>query len=91
MPFSQAREGSKVILTTRDPSIGEGMSTVGPIHVHGLQSEHYWQLFKELAFHNKDPEEYPELLPIGENIAERLNGLPQAADILSGVTVRLQC
>ncbi|XBH84101.1 hypothetical protein VPH35_072366 [Triticum aestivum] len=80
MPFSQAREGSKVIVTTRDPSIGEGMSTVGPIPVHGLQSEHYWQLFKELAFHNKDPEEYPELLPIGENTAERLNGLPQAAE-----------
>lgn len=80
MPFSQAREGSKVIVTTRDPSIGEGMSTEGPIHVQGLEFEHYWPLFKELAFHNKDPEDYPELVPIGENIAKRLNGLPQAAE-----------
>ncbi|VAH93074.1 unnamed protein product [Triticum turgidum subsp. durum] len=80
MPFSQAREGSKVIVTTRDPSIGEGMSTEGLIHVHGLEFKHYWPLFKELAFHNKDPEDYPELLSIGKNIAKRLNGLPQAAE-----------
>uniref|UniRef100_A0A8I7B6Z6 NB-ARC domain-containing protein n=1 Tax=Hordeum vulgare subsp. vulgare TaxID=112509 RepID=A0A8I7B6Z6_HORVV len=80
MPFSQAREGSKVIVTTRDPSIGEGMSTARPIHVHSLQFEHYWPLFKKLAFRNKDPEDYPELVPIGEKIAKRLNGLPQAAE-----------
>ncbi|XP_073014258.1 putative disease resistance protein RGA3 [Typha latifolia] len=69
------------------------MSTVGkilmgsatPFFLKGLGATDYWELFKECAFLNEDPNDHEKLQEIGRRIVEKLKGSPLAAKTVGGI------
>jgi hypothetical protein len=47
-----------------------------------LDRDDYWLLFRNHAFGEKYPGQFPELREVGMQICRRLNGLPLAAKII---------
>ncbi|WVZ79388.1 hypothetical protein U9M48_026968 [Paspalum notatum var. saurae] len=76
-------EGSKILVTTRaDKACNILHARTPPLRLGGLDRDNYWLLFRNYAFGDKYPVQFPELKEIGIQIAKRLNGLPLAAKII---------
>ncbi|KAJ1259935.1 hypothetical protein BS78_10G194000 [Paspalum vaginatum] len=76
-------EGSKILVTTRaDKACNILHTRTPPLRLGGLDRDNYWLLFRNYAFGDKYPVQFPELKEIGIQIAKRLNGLPLAAKII---------
>ncbi|KAF8687775.1 hypothetical protein HU200_042711 [Digitaria exilis] len=76
-------EGSKVLVTTRaDKACSILQARTPPLRLRGLNIDDYWLLFRNYAFGEKYPGQFPELQEIGVQICQRLNGLPLAAKII---------
>jgi NB-ARC domain/Rx N-terminal domain len=75
------KEGSKIIITScyRDIVI---LGTVKPIILNYFSKHEYWFFFKEHAFGNADPKDYPELAILGRELATKMNGSNWGAKIL---------
>ncbi|KAJ3672214.1 hypothetical protein LUZ60_006935 [Juncus effusus] len=78
-PFQFAKEGSAVIITTRDKKVAEMMGSTEILDLKGIEDDEYWKLFVQLAFDHKKPDENPKLISIGREIVKRLGGSPLAA------------
>lgn len=76
-------EGSKILATIRaDKACSILDARTPPLRLGGLDGDDYWLLFRNCAFGEKYPGQFPELKEIGVQICHRLNGLPLAAKII---------
>ncbi|XP_020172909.1 putative disease resistance protein RGA3 isoform X1 [Aegilops tauschii subsp. strangulata] len=76
-------EGSKILVTTRaDKACSILHARTPPLRLGGLDRDDYWLLFRNHAFGEKYPGQFPELREVGIQICRRLNGLPLAAKII---------
>ncbi|KAM3405689.1 hypothetical protein ACQJBY_008289 [Aegilops geniculata] len=82
-PFRNVKEGSLMLVTTRCPKVTEGVRTMKPIMLEGLDNEAFWDLFKYVAFGSEGSNSYPELERIGKEILRKLKGSPLAAKTLA--------
>lgn len=80
----RGKEGSKVIITTKNPSVAT-IGTVEPIVLKVLPFSEYWFFFKAHAFAGSDIEENQRLVALGKAIARKLNGSFFGAKIVGGV------
>jgi hypothetical protein len=78
-----------IIVTTRKLSIAKRIGTVQPIELGSLQNDDFWLLFETCAFGDENYKEHPSLTTIGQEIAERLQGNPLAAET-TGMLLREQ-
>lgn len=76
-------KGSKVIVTTRSQRVASIMSNNPPYPLQALAEDDCRTLFKERAFGGEDAP--PNLLLIGQQIADKCKGVPLAAKILGGI------
>jgi NB-ARC domain/Rx N-terminal domain len=53
-PFHNAKPGSKIILTTRQPLVGKILGTIQPVLLNGLNLEDSWSLLKLCAFDHQN-------------------------------------
>lgn len=78
--------GSKIIITSLSKKIAMMMdSPIFPYHLKGLDEDDCWALFKQRAFLRGEEEQYPNLLPVGKQIARKFGGLPPAAKTLGSL------
>ncbi|XP_048547495.1 disease resistance protein RGA2-like [Triticum urartu] len=82
-PFRSVQEGSLMLVTTRCPKVTEGMCTMEPVILEGLNEDVFWDLFKYFAFGSEGSNSYPELERIGKEILPKLKGSPLAAKTLA--------
>ncbi|KAJ3669191.1 hypothetical protein LUZ60_011141 [Juncus effusus] len=81
-----AENGSKIIVTTQNESVGRVMRGLSPpYHLDQLSDEDCWKLFKDCAFVNGDSSVYPNLEVIGKEIVMKLKGLPLAVKALGSL------
>ncbi|MED6149879.1 hypothetical protein PIB30_066885 [Stylosanthes scabra] len=84
-PFSSGKNGSKVIITTRQHRVAEVAHTF-PIHrLEPLSDEECWCLICKHAFGGEGSGRYPHLEVIGRKLARKCSGLPLAAKTLGGL------
>ncbi|KAJ3683446.1 hypothetical protein LUZ60_013673 [Juncus effusus] len=86
-PLNHSRSGI-VLVTARNDEVARIMRTMPPYPLNFLPFENCWAFFKQLAFGQRDPNEYANLLEIGEKIVRKCGGLPLAVRAL-GNALRL--
>ena len=81
----EARQRSKILLTTRSHKVALTMDS-GPIHdLEGLLDKDCLSLFKRCAFNEREYEQYPKLVKIGEEIVKKCGGVPLAVKTLGSL------
>ncbi|KAL1312419.1 hypothetical protein HN51_039035 [Arachis hypogaea] len=81
--ISVGAQGSKVIVTTRSPSIASMMGTVAySHHLKSLSPEDSLRLFVRWAFKEGEEGKYPDLIMIAREIVDRCKGVPLAVRTL---------
>ncbi|XP_004515735.1 putative disease resistance RPP13-like protein 1 [Cicer arietinum] len=86
-PLINRKNGSRVIITTRQQKVAEVAHTF-PIHkVETLSDDDCWSLLSKHAFRSEDCQgnKCPNLEAIGKKIAKKCGGLPIAAKTLGGL------
>ncbi|XVE55667.1 hypothetical protein DITRI_Ditri03aG0176900 [Diplodiscus trichospermus] len=78
-------EGSKIIITTRSEKVASVMSSTPPHHLEALTKDACWSLFKQQAFAHGEEDAFSNLLPIGQKIIDKCQGMPLAAKVLGGL------
>ncbi|CAM0948029.1 unnamed protein product [Alopecurus aequalis] len=81
-PLLSAKEGSMMLVTTRCPKVANGVGTMNPFILEGLNDDVFWNFFRLCAFGSESFENDPELEIIGQNILPKLKGSPLAAKTL---------
>ncbi|XP_037403652.1 disease resistance protein RGA2-like [Triticum dicoccoides] len=81
-PFRSVQEGSVMLVTTRCPTVDEGVRTMDPVILEGLEDDVFWNFFKLCAFRSESSYRNPELECIGRKILPKLKGSPLAAKTL---------
>jgi hypothetical protein len=81
-PLRSVQEGSMILVTTRCPTVAEGVRTMEPVILEGLKDDAIWNFFKLCAFGSESSKNYPELECIGRRILPKLKGSPLAAKTL---------
>ncbi|VAH55131.1 unnamed protein product [Triticum turgidum subsp. durum] len=81
-PFRSVQEGSVMLVTTRCPTVDEGVRTMDPVILEGLEDDVFWNFFKLCAFRSESSYNNPELECIGRKILPKLKGSPLAAKTL---------
>ncbi|XP_078150642.1 disease resistance protein RGA2-like [Carex rostrata] len=84
--------GSVVVVTTQSTTIANTIRTVPEVTLELLQKESFLKLFEHYAFagfkigeskmHPSKQQEVYNMKPIGKKIAEKLNGLPLAGEVI---------
>ncbi|KAM0825032.1 hypothetical protein ACQ4PT_069826 [Festuca glaucescens] len=77
--------GSRILVTSRFNTVPHMLSASQVYTVDPLNSDDCWALLKEHAFPSGRQDVYPDLQPIGEQIAAKLNGSPLAAKVVGGL------
>ncbi|XP_057770222.1 putative late blight resistance protein homolog R1B-16 [Salvia miltiorrhiza] len=81
--FPDDRNGSRIIVTTRELSVAYHIDSLHPHHMQLMAVDQSWRLLKERVFGNGDcPLEFEE---IGQVIAQNCRGLPLAVVVIAGV------
>ncbi|CAL4888673.1 unnamed protein product [Urochloa decumbens] len=82
-PFTttEAEKGSRVIVTTRFPSIADTVKANNPVNLEGLEPGEFWVFFQACVFGEviADDPDTQELVNIARQIADRLKCSPLAA------------
>ncbi|XWS24026.1 hypothetical protein CRYUN_Cryun28dG0065900 [Craigia yunnanensis] len=78
-------EGSKIIVTTRSEKVSSIMSNTPPYPLEALTKDDCWTLFKHQAFAYGEEDAFSNLLPIGQQIIDKCQGVPLAAKVLGGL------
>lgn len=84
-PFFEGKQGSRIIITTRQGDVAQMTHTFPIYHLEPLSHEDCWSLLSKHAFENADPGRHPNLELVGRKIAEKCGGLPIAAKTLGGI------
>ncbi|XVF23590.1 hypothetical protein REPUB_Repub13aG0052200 [Reevesia pubescens] len=75
----------KIVVTTRNEDVAYIRRDVPTYHLKILTDDDCWELLSKHAFGDTNPNMYPDLKVIGEEIAKRCKGLPLAAKTLGGL------
>ncbi|URE39762.1 disease resistance protein [Musa troglodytarum] len=77
-------KGSTILLTTQSPKVAEIMGTMNPIHLEPLEEHDFGRLFELCAFGDEElePDLKAKLQLIGQQILQKLHGLPLAGKAL---------
>ncbi|KAM4080067.1 hypothetical protein ACB094_09G163300 [Castanea mollissima] len=79
------RHRSKILVTTRSHKVALAM-VPGPIHdIKGLLENDCLLLFLRCAFNEREHEQYPNLVKIGEEIVKKCGGVPLAVKTLGSL------
>ncbi|VAH55122.1 unnamed protein product [Triticum turgidum subsp. durum] len=81
-PFRSVQEGSAMLVTTRCPNVRDGVRTMEPVRLDGLDEDIFWNFFKLCAFGSEESNNDPDLEGIGRRILPKLKGSPLAAKTL---------
>ncbi|XP_042449396.1 putative disease resistance protein RGA4 isoform X1 [Zingiber officinale] len=90
IPLLHGQKGSWILLTTRLESVAKMVSkiikggTMKPMTLQGLPKDECRSLLYEHAFVDQDPNGFPLLKKIGEEIVEKLHGVPLLAKSIGG-------
>ena len=84
-PFMSVRQGSKIIVTTRNENVASIISSVSTHHIKKLSDDDCWLVLSKHAFDGGNFTAHPELELIGRQIARKCNGLPLAAKTLGSL------
>jgi len=84
-PLKSVRQGSKIVVTTRNDSVASVKSTVPTHHLQKLTEDDCWLVFAKQAFDDGSSGACPDLEEIGRGIVRKCNGLPLAAKALGGL------
>ncbi|XP_038978329.1 putative disease resistance protein RGA3 [Phoenix dactylifera] len=84
-PLMAGGNGSRILVTTRSELVSKNMRTLPPIHLNGLEEEHCWSLFRDLAFKRGAWDRHQNLVEIGREIVEKCQGLPLAVQSIGGL------
>ena len=77
--------GSKILVTTRSPTIASMMSTMCPYNLKGLPQEECVSLFIKWAFDEGEERQHANLVEIGEEIVKKCKGVPLAVKSLESL------
>ncbi|XP_048554157.1 putative disease resistance protein RGA1 [Triticum urartu] len=84
-PLQSADIGSRIMATSRMNTVPHILGASQMYTVNPLNSDDCWALLKEHAFPSDLGNVYPNLHPIGKQIAEKINGSPLAAKLVGGL------
>lgn len=92
-PLRKAESGSKILVTTRMQSVADmAANAMGVerelLEVEGLQEDENLKLFNHHVYSGRNPQDFENLKPIGEQLAKQLGGCPLVTKVVSGY---LQC
>ncbi|VAH55127.1 unnamed protein product [Triticum turgidum subsp. durum] len=65
-PFRSVQEGSAMLVTTRCPNVRDGVRTMEPVRLDGLDEDIFWNFFKLCAFGSEESNNDPDLEGIGK-------------------------
>ncbi|XP_024039278.1 putative disease resistance protein RGA1 [Citrus clementina] len=85
LSLKNGRQGSKILVTTRNESVARMMGSTNVMFIEQLAEEECWSLFKRLAFSSRSFEDCEKLEPIGRKIARKCKGLPLAAKVIGNL------
>ncbi|CAH8293474.1 unnamed protein product [Eruca vesicaria subsp. sativa] len=78
--FTDAKEGSKIVLTTRSEVVSTVLQAEKVYRVKLMTNEECWEVISRSAFESSDDQ---RLEGIGKKIAEQCKGLPLTAKVIS--------
>ncbi|XP_037475262.1 putative disease resistance protein RGA1 [Triticum dicoccoides] len=84
-PLQSADIGSRILATSRMNTVPHFLGASHPYPVNPLNSDDCWAILKEHAFPSGRENAYPDLHPIGKQIAAKINGSPLAAKLVGGL------
>ncbi|XP_037482884.1 putative disease resistance protein RGA3 isoform X1 [Triticum dicoccoides] len=85
-PLQSADIGSRIIAIHRIETVPRNLTASSQLYaVNPLNSDDCWALLKEHAFPSDSGDVYPDLHPIGKQIAAKINGSPLAAKLVGGL------
>ncbi|KAG0520469.1 hypothetical protein BDA96_08G076800 [Sorghum bicolor] len=92
-PLRKAESGSKILVTTRMQSVADmAANAMGVereyLELEGLQEDESLKLFNHHVYSGRNPQDFENLKPIGEQLAKQLGGCPLVTKVVSGY---LQC
>ncbi|XP_033512808.1 putative late blight resistance protein homolog R1A-3 isoform X1 [Nicotiana tomentosiformis] len=86
-PFPEFQKGSRIILTSRIQEIAvKDKRHSDPLYLRFLTQGESWELLERKVFGEKSCPK--ELLGVGEEIAQKCEGLPLVLDLIGGVIAR---
>ncbi|XP_077237335.1 putative disease resistance protein RGA3 [Tasmannia lanceolata] len=86
MPFGAGKEGSKIIVTTRNKRVVAKKMGTSPCHrLERLANKDCWKLFTRCAFAIGTSNRHLKFEEIGWQIFQKCNGLPLAIKTLGGI------
>ncbi|GAB4841389.1 hypothetical protein Ancab_022118 [Ancistrocladus abbreviatus] len=78
-PFNTGAQGSRIIVTTRNEGVADIMGAFPKVRLNKLSNEDGWSLFSRYAFQSgSSTGADSQLVKIGQEIAEKCDGLPLA-------------
>ncbi|KAK4577720.1 hypothetical protein RGQ29_028012 [Quercus rubra] len=77
--------GSKILVTTRSPTIASMMGTVSPYNLEGLLHHECLSLFIKWAFDEGKERQHTNLVEIGDAIVKKCKGVPLAVKSLGSL------
>ncbi|XP_078149398.1 putative disease resistance protein RGA3 [Carex rostrata] len=84
-PMSGGAHGSRLLVTTRDGNVANGMRASKLHRVEKLSDEDGWSLLVKQVFQNENESEIEEFKDIGLQLVEKCDGLPLAIKSIGGV------
>lgn len=82
--LERKRTGSKILVTTRAELVAKMLDSRSLFFLQGLGKDDSRMLFRKCAFGNRNPEDYPELKIIEDQIVENLKGSALAIKVTGG-------
>ncbi|KAL2897431.1 putative disease resistance protein RGA1 [Bienertia sinuspersici] len=81
------KEGSMVLITSRNVKFASTVKTMEPYMLGGLQKHECWSIFKQLAFEGVADEDarYSNLQKIGKSIVGKCGGIPLVVRVLASM------
>ncbi|KAM3683780.1 hypothetical protein ACJW31_12G174600 [Castanea mollissima] len=77
--------GSKILVTTRNPTIASMMGTMSPYNLEGLLHQESLSLFIKWAFDEGKERQHTNLVEIGDAIVKKCKGVPLAMKSLGSL------
>uniref|UniRef100_A0A0E0MKK7 NB-ARC domain-containing protein n=1 Tax=Oryza punctata TaxID=4537 RepID=A0A0E0MKK7_ORYPU len=88
-PLRTGKSGSKILLTTRMHSVAALAANAMGIEtefltIEGLEEGENLELFNHSVFSGQNPQDFPNLKLVGEQIAKKLGGCPLVTKVVGG-------